>query len=196
MTLAVRYAWVGDAADGERAAAPMRDVAPVVLGGIGVMPNTALGSIHADPVDPMPGHEAAALLRELPEEAVETLLAYAGPDADCPQSIAEVRLLGGALAAVPAHASALCHRDAAFTLMTIGVGVPPVVDAVAAHAGALLAAMGPWSSEGGLPNLAASGDRPTVAARYDATTYARLGTLVATCDPHQVLVAGDPFRPG
>ena len=143
----------------------MRDVAPVVLGGIGVMPYTALGSIHADPVDPMPGHEAAALLRELPEEAVETLLAYAGP-------------------------------DAAFTLMTIGVGVPPVVDAVAAHAGALLAAMGPWSSEGGLPNLAASGDRPTVAARYDATTYARLGTLVATCDPHQVLVAGDPFRPG
>ena len=62
----------------------MRDVAPVVLGGIGVMPCTALGSIHADPVDPMPGHEAAALLRELPEEAVETLLAYTGPEADCP----------------------------------------------------------------------------------------------------------------
>ena len=84
MTVAVRYAWVGDAADGERAAAPMRDVAPVVLGGIGVMPYTALGSIHADPVDPMPGHEAAALLRELPEEAVETLLAYTVPTRTAP----------------------------------------------------------------------------------------------------------------
>ena len=46
------------------------------------------------------------------------------------------------------------------------------------------------------PNLTASGDRPTVAARYDATIYARLGTLVATYDPLRVLVAGDPFRPG
>jgi FAD/FMN-containing dehydrogenase len=195
-TVAVRYAWVGDPADGQRAVAPMRDVAPVVLGGIGVLPYAALGSIHADPVDPMPGYEAAALLRELPDAALETLLARVGPDADCPQSVAEVRLLGGALAAAPAHPSALCHRDAAFTLMTIGLGVPPVVEAVAAHASALLAAMAPWSTGGSLPNLVATGDPRLVAAKYDADTLARLRSLVATYDPHRVLVSGAPFRQG
>jgi FAD/FMN-containing dehydrogenase len=196
MTVAVRYAWVGDPEEGERAVAPLRDVAPPVLGGIGVMPYTALGSIHADPVDPLPAHEAAALLRELPEDAAETLLALTGPDANCPQAIVEVRLLGGALASAPRHASALCHRDAPFTLMTIGLGVPPLVEAVAAHASALLAAMSPWSTDGILPNLAPSGDLRQVAARYDAATVARLRTLVGTYDPHNVLVAGAPFRLG
>ncbi len=74
--------------------------------------------------------------------------------------------------------------------------VPPVVDAVAAHAAALLAAMAPWSTGGGLPNVAATGDLATVAARSDAATFARLGALVAAYDPRGVLVAGGPFRPG
>ena len=193
-TVAVRYAWVGDPKEGERAAAPITGVAPVILGGVGVMPYAAIGTIHADPVDPMPGHEGAGLLHGLPPAAVETLLSLAGPDADCPQVMVELRLLGGALATEPPHPSALCHRSEAFSLASIGVGVPPVVARVKAHSEALQRAMQPWSSGGVLPNYASTSDPQEVARRYDEATWARLATVSQRYDPQGVLVAGAPFR--
>ncbi|MBA8792587.1 hypothetical protein FHX74_000181 [Friedmanniella endophytica] len=203
-TLAVRFADVGG--DPERAQAllaPVTGVAAPVFGGVGPMPYAAIGMIHADPVDPMPSTETATLLAELPEAAVETLLALAGPDADqpdrpCPQIIVELRLLGGALAEPGATPSALCHREAAFTLLAISLGVPPVVGPAQQHAAALLDALAPWSLGGAsatnLPNFSATADPAGVARMYDAATFARLGSLADSYDPHRVLVAAEPFR--
>ena len=174
----------------------MQAVAPVVLGGVGPMPFTALGAIHADPVDPMPVHERAALLRALPDDAVDALIAVAGPGTDCPQVIVELRLLGGALAAPPAHPSAVCHRDAAYTLLTIGIAAGPGAGATAANAAAVLAAMGPWSDGSSQPNFAASNDPADVARNYDPATLARLATLVATYDPDGVLTAARGLTAG
>jgi hypothetical protein len=42
----------------------VRYTAPALIDAIGVMPYAAIGAVHADPVDPMPTHEAHALLRE------------------------------------------------------------------------------------------------------------------------------------
>ncbi|WP_242425032.1 FAD-binding oxidoreductase, partial [Frankia sp. EI5c] len=61
-TVAIRFAWIGDPAEGERVAGPMAAVAPVIFGGLEVLPFGALGMIHADPVDPMPVHERSVLL--------------------------------------------------------------------------------------------------------------------------------------
>ena len=194
LTVAVRFAWTGDPAEGARQAARIRAFATPVLGGMDVLPYAALGSIHADPVDPMPSTESAALLHCLPAEAVDTLLALAGPGAPCPQVIVELRQLGGALARPPQHPSALCHRDAAFSLLLIGVGVPPLVDATRADAATILAALAPWSTGGLLPNFSASEDPAVVAAKYDRATLARLVTLSATFDPAGVLRAARPVR--
>ena len=194
VAISVRFAWVGDPTEGERLIAPIAAIAPVVLGGLGVMPYAAMGMIHNDPVDPMPVREDAALLHSLTSDAVETLVGLVGPQAECPQVIVELRLMGGALAQAAEVPSALSHRDAAYSLLTIGLGVPPVVDAVMAHSQALRAAMGPWSTGGNLPNFAASADPAELARKYDAATLARLGTLAATYDPHEVLAASIPFR--
>jgi hypothetical protein len=48
----------------------------------------------------MPVNEDQALLRELTEAVVETILASAGPGAGSSQTIVELRMLGGALARV------------------------------------------------------------------------------------------------
>jgi hypothetical protein len=195
-TVAVRFASVA----GDDAAAALleelRAVATPLIDAVGPLPTSALGAIHADPVDPMPVHEGHALLRALPDDAVDALLAIAGPAAGSPQVIVELRLLGGALARAPRHASAFCQRDAAFSLCTIGVLAPPVAEAVPAHATALAAALEPWSTGGRLPNFAPSPD-PAVNDRcYDAPTRAHLATLAAQHDPRGVLAVGQVVRSG
>lgn len=193
-TVAVRFAWVGDPADGERVIDPIRGLAPVIFGGLGVMPFAALGMIHADPVDPMPVHERSLLLRELPDTAVRTLLALTGPAADCPQVIVELRLLGGALAREPRESSAVCHREAAYSLLTIGIAAPPIVEATAGHAAAVMDALQPWSGGISGPNFGATTDPTLVALKYDMAALTRLATLTASYDPNARMAASHPVR--
>ncbi|ONH29465.1 FAD-binding oxidoreductase [Pseudofrankia asymbiotica] len=193
-TVAVRFAWVGDPTEGERLIDPLRGLAPVVFGGVGILPFPKIGMIHADPVDPMPVHEQAVLLRELPDTAVRTLLSLTGPAADCPQVIVELRLLGGALAREPREPSAVCHRDAAYSLLTIGIAAPPLAAATTRHATEVMAAMEPWSGGLGAPNFGATADPALVARKYDAATLSRLATLTASYDPNARIAAAHPIR--
>jgi hypothetical protein len=184
MTVAVRYAAVGDAADAQRVLQPMRDVAPALIDAVGVMPYAAIGAVHADPVDPMPSHEDHALLRELTPEAVEALLAACGPGSNSPQTIVELRLLGGALARLPRHRSAFCHRNALYALSVIGV---PAGEAVATHAAELVNAMTPWSTGGQMPNFAASADPSRPARCYNEDALHWLRALAERYDPAAVM---------
>ncbi|WP_433291456.1 FAD-binding oxidoreductase [Actinoplanes sp. CA-030573] len=189
-SVTVRFAWTGDEAEGERVIAPMRDLKPVI-DAVQTMPYAALGMIHNDPADPMPVHEGGELLHGLPAGAADALLAVAGPGSGSEQVIVEVRQLGGALAGEPAHPSALCHRDAAYTLITIGIAAP----AVAAHAARVRDAMSPWTTGGILPNLAAGVGAERIARSYDPATLERLVEVAGRYDPANVLRAGQvPVR--
>lgn len=194
LTVAVRYAAVGDFAEAERLLAPMRAVATPVLDTVAVMPYAAIGAVHADPVDPLPIFEHHTLLRELTAETVEVLLAAAGPDSGSVQTIVEVRMLGGALAREGRHRSAFCHRDAAFAVSTIGVLVPPIADAVVPQAGALIVALSPWSSGGQLANFAPSEDAGRAARVYDEETRHWLAALADRHDPAGVFRCGPVIR--
>lgn len=195
-TVAVRFVWTGEPPAGEELLAPIRAAGTPVLDGVGVMPFAALGAVHADPVDPMPVHEAADLLRELPAEAVDALLAVAGPTSHSPQLVVELRQLGGALEREPEVPSALCHRDAAFTVTAIGALVPPVAAHVPGHAEQLLAALSPWTTGGVLPNFEPGEGKDRMARSYDPPTLARLTALAERYDPAGVFRVGQvPARP-
>src|SRR3954452_1328554 len=142
----------------------MRDVAPSLIDAVGVLPYAAIGAVHADPVDPMPAHEDHALLREMSDETVDAILVACGPGSNSPQTVVELRLLGGELAREPRHRSAFCHRNAAYSLSVIGV---PAGDTVVAHATELVGAMAPWSTGGQMPNFAASSDPGRPARCYN-----------------------------
>ncbi|SEH90083.1 FAD/FMN-containing dehydrogenase [Mycolicibacterium rutilum] len=194
MTVAVRYTAIGDLEEAERLLAPMRAVATPVLDTVAVLPYAALGAVHADPVDPMPITEDQALLRELPAEAVDAILALAGPDSGSPQVIVELRLLGGSLAREPQHRSAFCHRDAAYSLAVIGVAAPEIVELVAAHAAGVTTAVAEWSTGGQMPNFAPSyhPDRPSRV--YNDDTLHWLAALADRYDPGRVLATGQVIR--
>ena len=193
-TVAVRFAWVGSSTDGAAVFAPMAQVAEPVFGGVAVMPYTQVGMIHADPVEPMPVLETVELLDDLSEAALDTLLELAGPEADCPQMIVEVRRLGGALSREPEHPSAVCHRSAGYSLLTIGIGVPPLLELTAAHADRLADRMRDWTNGGALPNFGGNTTAAAVARNFDAETLSRLSSLATAYDPAGVLAAGRAIR--
>ena len=167
LTVAVRFASLAEESDAKSLIDRIRSIATPLIDAVGVLPYAALGAVHADPVDPMPTHESTALTNELSHEAVDALLAAAGPGSGSPQTVVELRLLGGALAREPEHRSAFCHRDAAFSLFTVGVLAPPMVDAVVPHAETLGRTMAPWTNGHALPNFAPSVDPEKIARTYD-----------------------------
>jgi hypothetical protein len=194
MTVAVRFASVAQAHEAEPFLAPLREVATPLLDSVAPTPYAAIGSVHADPVDPMPGHESSGLLRELTPETVAALLEVAGPGSRSPQAIVELRQLGGALAREPRHKSAFCHREAAFSVLAIGVLAPEIAEIVPVHGATVIAAMEPWATGGKLPNFGPSADPAEIAMAYDEDTRAWLGALAAQHDPDGVLDVGQVVR--
>ncbi len=193
-TIAVRWAWTGDPVVGDALLEPIRRVAPIVFGGVGIMPLESIGMIHSDPVDPMPTSERATLLRALPQDAVEALLQVAGPGSGSPQIVTEIRQYGGAVARQPEVASAFSNRDAAFSVLTIGINAGPLAAATAADADRVASAMAPWSTGAQFPNFAPSTDPEQALKVYDCETLARLGALIAAYDPGAVISASQPIR--
>lgn len=195
-TVAVRVTSPADAATVAALLAPIRAAGTPVLDTVRPMSPAELGTVHADPENPMPVYEETALLRELPQAGLDALLGVAGPHAESPQVIVELRLLGGALARTAGAASAFCHRDASFNLVTIGALVPPVAEAVPAHAAAVLDALAPFATGGAMPNFARADDPARLNRCYDEPTRAWLAALAERHDPSGVLATGLSARIG
>ncbi|MBC7723885.1 MAG: hypothetical protein H7146_03930 [Burkholderiaceae bacterium] len=184
-TLAVRFAWTGDAVQGPALIEPIATAAPVIFGGLGVMPGAALGMIHSDPVDPMPVHDEGILLDALTPEALDALLAVSGPESDCPQVVVELRLLGGRFTS--RVDSAVSHRAAPFSLLSIGIASPPVVEATLASAAAIMESVAAVTSGRSLVNFGASLGSTHITRSYDPDALQRLARIASANDPRGVL---------
>jgi FAD/FMN-containing dehydrogenase len=195
LNVAVRFASTQSASVCEPLLAAMRAVATPVMDTVSQLPYKEIGAVHADPRDPGPVSQQTTLLRELPDAAVDALLALVGPDADSPQTLAEIRLLGGAYARPATHASAFSHRAAAYSLLVIGR--PTTAEKacqLTEHASTVLAAMGLWSTGGMLPNFADVDDPRTAVHRYDPPTLVGLSALGDRYDPAGVFRVGQVIR--
>ena len=185
LTLSVRYVWTGDAGEGQRHFAAMREAAPVILDDVAHKPYTAIDSVHTDPLDPTPAYEAAAVLTDFPQDAIDELLALTGPGAASPQVLVEVRQMGGAIARGGEHPSAFASREVAYSLLIVGIAeIPGVED----HAAAILEAMRPWTGGYRLPNFTFT--PADYADAYDEVTIARLRRAIRTYDPDGVMAIG------
>ncbi len=188
LTLSIRYLWTGDAAEGERWFAAMRAAAPVLLDDVAEKPYTAVDSVHTDPVDPLPAHESAMVLRDFPAQAAQELLRVAGPGSGSPQVLVEVRQMGGATARPGAHESSFCARDAAYSLLVVGI---PMVPGAVEHGQQVVDAMAPWFGTHRLPNF--TSDAAELPNAYDEWTRARLRHTIRRYDPDGVMAIGHTF---
>jgi hypothetical protein len=187
----LRFSHNGSDVEGEQLLAPMRDAGRVVLDGVGRIPSDRTDVIHQDPTDPMPVWEQGALLTELPAEAVESMLAVAGPGAAPQLAMVEVRLMGGAVGREPAVANAVAGREGRFSLLTLGVLAPGDEDAVTAAGQAVHRAVGPWLAGTSLLNWLTGSATPTqVAACWTPAAYARLRAVKHQVDPDNLFRHG------
>jgi hypothetical protein len=187
-----RYAYCGaDFDEGERLVGPMTQAGAVVLGFIGPIRTDESDSIHMDPVDPLPAWEKGQGLTDLTQEGIDALLEIAGPQAQIPLMMVEIRLMGGALARPPKVPNAIAGRDAAFAMFVLGPGVPELAEVVPAVGRGVLGVMAPWKAQGTMINFLGDTSGPEeVAAAYPPGVYPRLAEVKAAVDPGRVFSFG------
>jgi FAD/FMN-containing dehydrogenase len=197
-SLHVRVAYLGPPAEGERLVADLRAAAPALVDTVTEMPYTAIASIHADPLDPVPSYETSALLRDFPAEAADALIAAVGPAVDTPVVMVEIRQLGGALADEPTVPNAVGNRDAAFQLFAGAFAEPGMEERFRAPLADLAAAMEPWSTGGKQANFLTGYDTAVdeVAKAYEPDIYQRLTQIKREYDPSDMFRINHNIPPG
>lgn len=165
--------------------APLRALGPEV-DTFGRMPAAGLLEVHLDPPTPMPGVSDHAMLTDLPAEAVDALLAGAGPGIDTPLMVAELRHAGGALdASTDAALSRLRGQYALFALSA--VPAPELLPLGEQVTKAVVDAMRPWAAATDFPNFT---ERHVPAyTLYDAATCGRLAATRDRYDPTRLWLA-------
>lgn len=160
--------------------AKMRAVAAPVLDAFGPMPAADLVRLHGDPEGPTPGMSHHALLSGLPAAAIDELVQRAGADSGSKLISAEIRHLGGALAAPASGGGVLSHIAAPY--MVTGVGAASGAEQHAEshrELGHLIDAFEPWTA-GAYLNFA---ERPTDSP-FDSGTNAALAAIRTQIDPN------------
>ena len=183
--LAVVPVWSGDHAEARAALAPLDVLGEPLLDAVGPMPYAALQSM-LDDTAPHGLHyrTTAAHLGALDGTAAETI-ASRFAEVPGPRTHVIVTRLGGAVARVPADATAFAHRDATWLAWTIGVWEPE--DDPVAHESwiaGMREAVGPLAAPGVYVN-ALDGDPNGAEAAY-GPALARLREVKRRWDPDGV----------
>jgi len=139
----LRVAFLGSADEGRALLAPMRAVAPPMIDMVDEMSYAAIDTVHLDPTDPMPFWADGCFLADVDDATVDTVLAAAGPEADLPLFLVELRHLAGA---AERGTQGLAPRDARFMIGVVGPLVPELRDVVPAVARGTVDALAPWAA--------------------------------------------------
>ena len=180
LTVHVSFAHVGPG--GEKALAPMRAAAPVLLDAVGVLPYTEIDRVYSDPETPMPFLSGGTGIVDLTEEAIEAVLAAAGPEATTVLPLVEFRLLGGAMAS-DAGRTVSAH-GLAYAVHAVGVLAPPIADLVPTALEGLLATLRPFGNGRGPRNFLGGEDS---SAGYSEKVNAVLAVAREELDPQGLL---------
>jgi hypothetical protein len=126
----VSAAFLGSEAEGAELMRPLRGLGPA-MDTFAMYPPVALSELAMDPPDPVPYVADSQMLGDLPAEAIDDLLAVAGPGSGSPLLMVELRQAGGALGRSAPHHGALASLAGSFVTMAVGA----VLDEASAAAG-------------------------------------------------------------
>lgn len=189
----VQAAFLGDADEGDLLLEPLRALQPEI-DTLAVIPPIGLLRLHMDPEQPVPAIGGGQLLRGFPREAIDAMLAVAGPDTDSPLLSLEVRHIGGAMGRATEGHGALTALDGDY--LTFGVGVPMSPElgvAIGSRIAALDDALSPWSSDTAYLNYV---DQPADSRSfYPPDTYERLRAAKRMYDPQELILSNHPIPP-
>jgi FAD binding domain/Berberine and berberine like len=186
-------AYLGDEADGAEVLAPLRALGPEI-DTFAMIPPAELLGIHMDPPGPVPARGDGTLLDVVPGEAIDSLVAVAGPGSGSPLLMVELRHLGGALARSGDGHGAAATMEGDFAFVALGMAPDPdAAAAVDAHIDVVKQALCEWDAGRRYLNFA---ERPIDTRRaYSATAYRRLQAVKTLVDPDDMFRANHPIAP-
>jgi FAD/FMN-containing dehydrogenase len=186
-------AYLGDEADGAELLAPLRALGPEI-DTFAMMGPAGLLAIHMDPPGPVPATGDGALLDVVPDEAIDRLVAAAGPGSGSPLLVVELRHLGGALARAQEGSGALATMEGDFALFAVGMAPDAeAAAAVDAHVDVVKAALAEWDAGRRYLNFS---ERPIdTRCAYPAAAYRRLQAVKTLVDPDDLFRANHPIAP-
>ena len=194
--LAVGLAYAGPIADGEAVVAPLRRFGAPALDLVGPIPFTAWQRI-ADASVPYGLHHynKAHNLTGLEDDAIDTVLAYFA-ETSGPLAQVHIGAITGAVARVPADATAYAHRDAAYVFWLMNMWGPGEdAERHVAWTRSFWQAMRPFSTGGAYVNAIANEGEAGVRAAYAPATYERLVALKTKYDPANLFRLNHNIRP-
>ena len=173
--------------------APLRALGPT-MDTFATHPPAGIAGLHMDPPAPVPGLTQHQLLRELPAQALDDLLAAAGPGSDSPLISVEIRQLGGAFARREAGCGALGAIDAPFVEFAVGPApMPQLAEATATYLARVTDALAPYDAGARYFNF--QDERVEPEAFFDADTVARLRAVKARVDPASTIRGNHDLAP-
>jgi FAD/FMN-containing dehydrogenase len=194
LAVIVLAVFAGDLEAGQAAMAPFRALAEPIADLIGPMPYPAIYQLTAAGDMRAPGVVRSTFMDELDDETVvEILERMAAPSS--PFAMAQIRVLGGAMARVPAAETSFAYRDrlVMFSLIT------PYLDLAEGEAHVawttdFMAALRP-KARGVYSNFLGDEGELRVREAYPGETYARLAEIKRRYDPTNLFRLNQNIKP-
>jgi FAD/FMN-containing dehydrogenase len=194
LVLALLMCAVGDLEGGEQAARPFRSLAAPVADTLGPMPYPAIYAYTAEAETPHPTAVRTMFTEDIDDATVEAILEHMAR-ATAPMAMTQIRVLGGAMAAVASDATAFAHRHSPimFTVMTSwedGAGPEPHRAWTDGYWGDVR-----WKGTGAYGNFLGDEGDAGVRTAYPFGTHARLASLKGQYDPANLFRLNQNIRP-
>ncbi len=182
----------GDPEAGAAAMAPFRKLATPLMDMVGPMPYAGMYQLTAGGSEPSPEVVRSAFLDGFDRAAAQAIVErQVSPEGAAAMS--QLRVLGGAMARVPAGATAFAHRQAPIMATAMAFAVESF-EAAAAFADGVLADVS-RHAVGAYVNFLADDGANRLRAAYPGATYERLVAVKRRVDPDNVFHANQNIRP-
>jgi FAD/FMN-containing dehydrogenase len=184
--------YAGDPAEGQEVVAPFRSLATPVADLVGPMPYPGIYGFTAESGRRHTSVSRSTFLSGFDADSARTVVDALGA-ATTPAAMAQIRVLGGAMARVPTGATAFAHRDEPILFVSIAPfegPAQPHLDWAARFA----SEVGP-KSDGVYVNFLTDEGESRIRAAYPGGAYERLAAIKRRYDPENFFHNNQNVRP-
>jgi FAD/FMN-containing dehydrogenase len=191
--LVLMFVYAGDPADGHAAIAPFLQVAQPYAVAAMPMPYPGIYELTKDGGEPGPSTTRSLFMDVLDDASIDAILEAV---TDAPDMfLIQLRVFGGAMARVPAEATAFAHRSATVQVTIVNPFTDPArVAADTAWNRALFTALEPKAT-GVYANFLEDEGEARIRAAYPEATYRRLAMVKRRYDPRNAFHRNQNIRP-
>jgi FAD/FMN-containing dehydrogenase len=193
-TLAIMFVFDGDPEGGQAAIEPFRQVATPMAELVMPMPYPGIYALVKDAENPGLSTHRSLFLATLDDTAIDAILEHTGSPSS-PATMTQIRILGGAMARVPAGDTAFAHRDSGVMVVMMTPFEDPAEAPVhKAFIQAYYEALRPGST-GVYANFLEAEGEARVHEAYPDLTYRQLANVKRRYDPTNLFRLNQNIRP-